>query len=119
AAAAENLRRMASSGWLARQGFYESVDYGSGERPAELVRAHMVHHQGMGLVALANALLDGAMQERFHADPMVLATEFLLQERVPALIEVTPTPVSPADRTPHLKSFPDSTEPHFRASATR
>ena len=53
-----------------------------GERVA-VVRAFMAHHQGMSIVAIANALLDGLMRDRFHADPMVQATELLLQERVP------------------------------------
>ena len=44
----------------------------------------MAHHQGMSLVALANALLDEPMPRRFHAEPMVRAVELLLQERVPA-----------------------------------
>jgi hypothetical protein len=30
------------------------------------------------------------MQERFHLDPLVQATEFLLQERMPAVVDVTP-----------------------------
>ena len=48
-----------------------------------VVRAYMAHHQGMTLVALANALLDDRMVERFHAEPRIQATELLLQERVP------------------------------------
>src|SRR5207249_1969623 len=48
-----------------------------------VVRCYMAHHQGMLFVALANALLDNVMQRRFHAEPMVRATELLLQERVP------------------------------------
>jgi hypothetical protein len=86
-AATENLRRMASNGWMGRYGFYESVDYTT--REPVVVRSYMAHHQAMGLVALCNALCDGAMQTRFHADPLVLATEFVLQERVPALLEIT------------------------------
>ena len=35
-----------------------------------IVRAFMAHHQGMTIVAIANALLDGAMRARFHAEPM-------------------------------------------------
>jgi cyclic beta-1,2-glucan synthetase len=42
----------------------------------------MAHHQGMTIVAIADALLDGAMRARFHAEPIVQATELLLQERV-------------------------------------
>ena len=37
----------------------------------------------MSLVAIANLLNDGAMRSRFHAEPMVQATELLLQERTP------------------------------------
>jgi cyclic beta-1,2-glucan synthetase len=48
----------------------------------------MAHHQGMGLLAIDNALLEGRMQERFHLDPLVQATEFLLEERMPALVDV-------------------------------
>jgi cyclic beta-1,2-glucan synthetase len=43
----------------------------------------MAHHQGMTLVALADALNDGAMRARFHAEPIIQATELLLQERTP------------------------------------
>ena len=35
------------------------------------------------MIAIANALRDGAMRERFHAEPMIQATELLLQERMP------------------------------------
>jgi cyclic beta-1,2-glucan synthetase len=45
----------------------------------------MAHHQGMSVMALDNAVFDGAMQTRFHAEPLVLAAELLLQERVPKL----------------------------------
>ena len=38
----------------------------------------MAHHQGMTIVAIANALLDGEMRTRFHAEPIVQATELLL-----------------------------------------
>ena len=48
-----------------------------------IVRAFMAHHQGMTIVAIADALLDGAMRARFHAEPIVQATELLLQERMP------------------------------------
>ena len=48
----------------------------------------MAHHQGMTIVAIANALLDGAMRERFHAEPMVQATELLLQEGTPRDVAV-------------------------------
>ena len=99
-AAEQNLRRIAENGWLTRHGFYESADYSNGRQPVEVVRSHMVHHQGMGLIALANALLGSPMQERFHADPMVQATEYLLQERLQALIDVTPVLAAEPARHP-------------------
>ena len=48
-----------------------------------LIRAFMAHHQGMSLVALDNVLQTDRMEQRFHADPSVQATELLLQERIP------------------------------------
>ena len=53
-----------------------------------IVRAYMAHHQGMTIVAIANALLDGSMRARFHAEPMIQATELLLQERTPRDVAV-------------------------------
>ena len=55
------------------------------DRPATgtVVQTYLAHHAGMTIIALANALLDDPMVERFHADPRVQATELLLQERVP------------------------------------
>jgi cyclic beta-1,2-glucan synthetase len=85
--AIENLRVLEREGALSRYGFYEALDYTpervkKGER-CTLVRAYMAHHQGMSLVALDNLLNRDAMQNRFHGDPMVQATELLLQERIP------------------------------------
>ena len=53
-----------------------------------IVRAFMAHHQGMTIVAIADALLDGVMRARFHAEPIVQATELLLQERMPRDVAV-------------------------------
>src|SRR5713226_2057568 len=85
--AMENLRRLEREGALSSYGFYEALDY-TPERVKKgenctLVRAYMAHHQGMSLVALDNALNDDVMQQRFHSDPLVQATDLLLQERVP------------------------------------
>ena len=49
-------------------------------------RSWMAHHQGMSLLAICNLLFNDAMQEYFHAEPQVLATELLLHERVPNAI---------------------------------
>ena len=92
-AAETNFSRLASIGARGRYGYYEAVDFTparvpEGERFA-LVRAYMAHHQGMTIAAIANAVFDGAMRERFHAEPIIQATELLLQERVPREIAST------------------------------
>src|SRR5260370_31878258 len=48
----------------------------------------MAHHQGMTLVAFTDALQGGAMCAPFHADPIIQATELLLQERTPRGVAV-------------------------------
>ena len=87
AASARNLARLAAVGASGRYGFYEALDYTRSRLPEgrdyAVVRAFMAHHQGMTVVAIANALLDGEMRARFHAEPIVQATELLLQERTP------------------------------------
>jgi len=82
-----NLRRMNSLGWFGPYGFFEAADYtrhkkrfGGGAR-FELVRSWMVHHQGMALLSLANFLCDNVVQNWFHSDRRVRATELLLQEK--------------------------------------
>ena len=68
-------------------GFREALDYTPRRLPAgasvAVVKSYMAHHQGMTLVALGNVVNDASMVERFHADPIVEATELLLQERMP------------------------------------
>jgi cyclic beta-1,2-glucan synthetase len=87
AAALENLARMAQKRWLARRGFYESADYTASPerrllpRRFQLVRCWMAHHQGMSLVAICNLLRDAVFQRWFHAEPLVLASDLILQER--------------------------------------
>jgi len=89
-AVAANLRLMESFGWSGRYGFYEAIDYT--RAGAEPVRMWMAHHQGMSLLAIVNLLFNNPLRRYFHAEPQVLATERLLQERVPAsaLAEVDP-----------------------------
>src|SRR6185436_6621182 len=85
--AMENLRVLEREGALSRYGLYDALDFTpervkKGER-CTIVRAFMAHHQGMSLIALDNLLNDGVMEHRFHSDPLVQATELLLQERIP------------------------------------
>src|SRR6185503_11626719 len=103
--AAHNLRRLAREGAEGDFGFYEAIDYtprdvekdekiGHGDGRPVAVQAYFAHHQGMSLVALANALLDRPMVAHFHSEARVQATELLLQERVPRFVPVTrPRPI--------------------------
>ena len=91
-AAARNFSRLRTAGGLGRYGWYEALDYTPSRVPegegVAIVRAYMAHHQGMTLVAIADALLRGVMRTRFHADPIIQATELLLQERTPRDVAV-------------------------------
>ena len=86
-AAHKNFVRIAAAGGIGAYGYYEALDYTSSRVPEgkdfAIVRAYMAHHQGMSLVALANVLMNSEMLGRFHSEPMVQATELLLQERTP------------------------------------
>jgi cyclic beta-1,2-glucan synthetase len=86
-AAVRNFARLRSAGAAGQYGFREALDYTPRRLPegasVAIVKSYMAHHQGMALVALGNVLNGSAMVERFHADPMVEATELLLQERMP------------------------------------
>jgi hypothetical protein len=81
-AAVANLRQMQEYGWLGRYGFYEAIAYS--RSGAEAVRMWMAHHQGMSLLTIANLLFDHPLQQYFHSEPQVVATELLLHERIPA-----------------------------------
>jgi cyclic beta-1,2-glucan synthetase len=120
-AAARNFTRLAEIGGRGRYGWYEALDYTKTRLPdgtdVAIVRAYMAHHQGMSVVAIADALSDGTMRARFHKEPIIQATELLLQERMPRDVAIFQpqiervedgagggTPVSPAQRrfiSPH------------------
>lgn len=86
-AACRNLERLSQAGFGGRFGLYEAIDYTPARVPRgqshAVVRSFMVHHQGMGLLALDHLLRDQPMQRRFVADPEFQATLLLLQERIP------------------------------------
>jgi len=91
-AAARNFERLAGAGGLGRFGFFEALDYTPSRLPegrsVAVVHAFMAHHQGMTIVALADALLGGLMRTRFHTEPLVRAAELLLQEGPPREVAV-------------------------------
>jgi cyclic beta-1,2-glucan synthetase len=84
-ASLQNLHAMENKGWLGSYGFYEAADYTPSRkswlRPYKLVRCWMAHHQGMSLLSIANLLHDDIVQQWFHSDPRVQATELLLNEK--------------------------------------
>jgi cyclic beta-1,2-glucan synthetase len=98
AAAAENFQRLTEEGGRGPYGWYEALDYTPSRLPegskVAIVRAYMAHHHAMSIVAIADALLEGEMRERFHADAMIKATELLLQERMPRDIPIARPPAT-------------------------
>jgi cellobiose phosphorylase len=103
-AACANLRKLAGADLLGPYGFYEAIDYTPARMPPDkdhmVVRSFMAHHQGMTLLAIAYLLLDRPMQRRFAAAPSFLATELLLQERVPHALARFPHPAKVSHATP-------------------
>jgi cyclic beta-1,2-glucan synthetase len=86
-AAVRNMARLTAAGASGPFGFREALDYTPRRLPegasVAVVNSYMAHHQGMSLVAIGNVINERVMVDRFHADPLVQATELLLQERVP------------------------------------
>ena len=76
-----NLKRMAKMGWTGALGFYEAADYQESTKTPKLVREWMAHHQGMSLLAVLNLLYDNIVQDWFHANAHLEATQLLLHEK--------------------------------------
>src|SRR6202049_812310 len=107
--AVQNCRLLEDAGGSGAYGFYEALDYTSirlheGETVV-VVRTFLAHHQGMSLIAIANLLNDGAMRSRFHAEPMVQATELLLQERTPRDVLVARPRAEEVSVTPQVREL--------------
>jgi len=85
--ACANLQRLTNEGFDGRYGLYEAIDYTPSRLPPgeskAIVRSFMAHHSGMSFLSLTAVLLDRPMQKRFHAEPQFMASELLLQERIP------------------------------------
>ena len=95
-AALRNYRRLTATGARGVYGWYEALDYTRARLPegvpVVIVRSYMAHHQAMTIIAIADVIHDGAMRERFHAEPAVQATDLLLQERMPRDVAVARPP---------------------------
>ncbi|MDX2024039.1 MAG: glucoamylase family protein [Deltaproteobacteria bacterium] len=115
-ASSANLRTLAKQGIFASYGFYEAIDYTTPRLPpgqdSVVVKSFMAHHQGMALLSLVYLLCERPMQRRFASDPAFLATDLLLQERVPKatavfphLAEVAASRGPAAENKPNLRFF--------------
>lgn len=108
-AAMRNFERLDATGARGRFGFFEALDFTprrlSDGQTVAIVHAFMAHHQGMTIVAIADALLGGMMRARFHSEPIVRAAELLLHERMPREIVVAPSWASEAKPDTRLREF--------------
>lgn len=88
--ACANMQRLTKAGHEGFYGYYEAVDYTPSHLPPNEssvnIHSFMVHHQGMSLVSLVNLMKNNVMQQRFISDPILKASELLLQERIPRSI---------------------------------
>lgn len=88
--AMKNLNCLSNEGMESQYGYYEAIDYTLERLPRGkkngLVKSYMVHHQGMGFLAMSNVINDNILQDRFHSEPIIKATEILLQEKVPSKV---------------------------------
>ncbi|HLE13092.1 MAG: hypothetical protein A2504_12405 [Bdellovibrionales bacterium RIFOXYD12_FULL_39_22] len=97
--AVKNLRNLSFA--YGMYGFYDAVDFTKQRIPqnanSSVVKTYMAHHQGMSLIAIANVLLHGIFRKRFHREPIVQATELLLQERIPRNVVIEKTRLKPSE----------------------
>jgi cyclic beta-1,2-glucan synthetase len=111
-AAAREPRRAGAIGASGPYGFYEAVDFTGARLPDgvryAVVKAYIAHHQGMSVVALCNVLDGFPMRRRFHAAPIVRATELLLHERAPRDVVVVSSCVHPGQPPFNLHVAPSS-----------
>ncbi|MDO4739582.1 MAG: glucoamylase family protein [Eubacteriales bacterium] len=83
AEAAENLMRLHAAGFTCPCGLVEAIDFstdGPNGRGCGVVCSAMAHHQGMLLLACANALTDHAVRDHFTRRPDAQALLPLLEE---------------------------------------
>ena len=112
AAAAKNLRRLATIGGnstlLGDYGYFEAIDYSRRAEPGGaagiIIHCYMVHHQGMSLLAYDNVLNNNAMRRRFLADARIRATEPLLHEHIPE--QILPTTGEAHEERPVARRAP-------------
>ena len=118
-AAARNFVRLAELGGRGRYGWYEALDYTKARLPEgtkfAVVRAYMAHHQGMSVISIADALHEGAMRTRFHAEPIIQATELLLQERMPRDVAISEPKTKTVEAAAGIDEPTSSTQRRFNS----
>ena len=123
AAAAQNYARMSALGARGAYGWYEAIDYTRDRLPEgakfAIVRAYMAHHHAMTIVGIANALHDGRMRARFHAEPIIQATELLLQERMPRDVALARPPPEQATAAVEIESLMPEIRRHYTTAHSR
>jgi cyclic beta-1,2-glucan synthetase len=122
-AAAHNFERMAGIGACGVYGWYEALDYTRARLPVgvkvAIIRAYMAHHQAMTIVGIANALHDGRMRTRFHAEPIIRAAELLLQERMPRDVTSARAPAEHAIAAVESAGLVPDTQRHYSSAHSR
>ncbi|PIS11017.1 MAG: hypothetical protein COT73_06275, partial [Bdellovibrio sp. CG10_big_fil_rev_8_21_14_0_10_47_8] len=73
----------------------------------------MAHHQGMSLVSINNVIHQNIVQDRFHRDPRVRATQLLLQERVPQGVALAPPKASEVELETQFQPSAHSLIKHY------
>ncbi len=125
--ATRNFERMARLGARGLYGWYEALDYTRSRLPEgarfAIVRCYMAHHQAMTVLSIANALHEGSMRARFHAEPIVQAAELLLQERMPRDVTLAHPPPELVTATAESALVPEAqrryTDAHSRVPRTQ
>ena len=98
-----NLGRLRNLGALGRHGYYDAVDFTPQRVPEgtdhAVVLNYMAHHSGMSIAAVADAIFEGRLRDRFHSDPVIESAELLLQERAPRDIPAATVRTEADERT--------------------
>lgn len=104
-ASVENLKELRRLGMEGRYGLYEAMDFTPRRTAGQSlsVRSWMVHHLGMSLLAIDNALNEQIMVRRFLDNQEMAAAEELLEERVQTGVPVLRRKRKPAMRRKEMK----------------
>ncbi|MBP7252904.1 MAG: hypothetical protein KBA75_05400 [Alphaproteobacteria bacterium] len=118
--ALQNYQRMVALGAHGYYGWYEAIDFTTRRLPEgepwAVVRSYMAHHQGISLVAILNALQNGKMRDRFHADPLIQATDLLLQELPPRHVALAKPRIEEVEAiTPILRTVTSTNPRSFKS----